>query len=75
MTPYQIHQTLNHHMSRHSPDGYTVIEECDDCGQRWEHNPSIGYPVTLCTMAELNRRRNTIARTIINNDIGRGYND
>ncbi len=53
-------------MSRHSPDGYMLIEECNICSQRWEHNPSIGYPVTLCTMAELNRRREAFERNVIN---------
>lgn len=47
MTPYQIHATLNHQpMSRYSPNAVDIIEECD-CGQRFLHNPSIGYPVTL----------------------------
>lgn len=46
-TPYKNHATLNHHLSRYSPNGVDIIEECDDCGQRWLHNPSIGYPVTL----------------------------
>lgn len=75
MTPYQVHQTLDHHMSRHSPDGYEIIEECDDCGQRWQHNPSIGYPVTLCTRQELDRRIATSSQLTVNTDIGRGYND
>lgn len=76
MTPYEVHSTLNHHMSRNSPNGVDLIEECDDCGQRWlVDGPSVTYPITLCTLAELNRRRNIIARTIINNDIGRGFNN
>lgn len=66
MTSYQTHATLNHKTSRYSPDGYTIIEECDVCGQRWEHNPSFGYPITLATMAEINRRRDAIARSLIN---------
>ena len=47
MTPYQIHETLNHHTTRHSPDGVQIIEECSECGQRWLHDPVLGYPVTL----------------------------
>ena len=50
-TPYEIHATLNHETSRYSPDGLETIEECDDCGQRWQHNPVIGYPVTLPALA------------------------
>lgn len=75
MTPYQTHATLGHLMSRHSPDGFDIIEECDECGQRWLHNPTYDMPITLCTRAELNRRQNAFTRTIINNDIGRGFND
>lgn len=76
MTPYQVHQTLNHHMSRHSPNGYDIIEECDDCGQRWQHNPSIGYPVTLATREVFDQRlKQQAQRMVVNTDIGRGYND
>ena len=50
-TPYQVHATLNHSMSRYSPDSVQVIEECGDCGQRWLHDPVIGYPVTLSVAA------------------------
>lgn len=57
MTPYQIHQTLNHHVSRHSPNAVDIIEECQECGQRWLHNPSIGYPVTM-PVIDLGKRCN-----------------
>lgn len=46
-TPYERHAELDHHMTRHSPNGVDIIEECSDCGMRWLHNPAIGYPVTM----------------------------
>lgn len=46
-TPYEEHKRLEHKMSRYSPDGFVIIEECDECGLRWLHNPLVGYPVTL----------------------------
>lgn len=46
-TPYEKHARLSHApMSRHSPDSFVIVEECD-CGMRFLHNPNIGYPVTL----------------------------
>lgn len=47
MTPYERHQQRNHQMTRYSPNGVDIIEECTNCGARWLHNPAIGYPVTL----------------------------
>ena len=35
-TPYERHQELDGHpTTRHSPDGYKIVEECSTCGQRW----------------------------------------
>jgi len=35
-TPYEKHQDLaGHPTTRHSPDGFLVVEECSTCGQRW----------------------------------------
>ena len=47
MTPYELHESMGHRMTRYSPNGVDIIEECQDCGLRFLHNPSIGYPVTL----------------------------
>lgn len=47
LTPYQRHEQLGHEMTRYSPNGVDIIEECTECGARWLHNPCIGYPVTL----------------------------
>lgn len=47
MTPYQRHATFGHTMTRYSPDGYQIIEECADCMARFLHDPVIGYPVTM----------------------------
>lgn len=58
MTPYEIHKTLNHRMSRLSPNSIDIIEECQECGQRWLHNPSIGYPVTMPVIDLGNRCKN-----------------
>jgi hypothetical protein len=46
-TPYNRHAALGHQMTRYSPNGVEIIEECVDCPSRWLHNPSIGYPVTM----------------------------
>jgi hypothetical protein len=46
-TPYEEHAELNHHMTRYSPNGIDIIEECSECGARFLHNPSIGYPISL----------------------------
>lgn len=46
-TPYMLHQERGHRMTRHSPDGYQIIEECSDCLARFLHDPGIGYPITL----------------------------
>jgi hypothetical protein len=47
MTPYENHKTLAHKMTRYSPNGIDIVEECEECEARFIHNPSIGYPVTL----------------------------
>ena len=47
MTPYDQHEQQGHRTTRYSPNGVDIIEECDDCGARWLHNPCIGYPVSL----------------------------
>ena len=48
-TPYQNHSLLGHTITRNSPNGVDVIEECSEpgCGARFLHNPAIGHPVTL----------------------------
>jgi hypothetical protein len=46
-TPYQRHAALGHHMSRYSPNGIDIIEECDDCPLRFIHSPCVGYPITM----------------------------
>lgn len=35
MTPYQTHETLGHAVTRYSPNGIDVIEECSVCGARY----------------------------------------
>ena len=53
MTPYEQHEKQGHGpMTRSSPDGFQIIEECEDCGGRWLHDPLIGYPVTLTGSVE-----------------------
>ena len=47
MTPHEAHKALGHKMTRHNPDGWSIIEECTECGGRWHHSPDIGYPVTM----------------------------
>lgn len=47
MTPFEQHATLGHDMTRSSPDGVDMIDECDTCGMRWLHKPAIAYPITL----------------------------
>lgn len=60
MTPYQLHETLDHGpMGRHSPNGIDVIEECDKCGARFLHNPCIGYPVSMSYMPVTPTKRTT----------------
>jgi hypothetical protein len=58
-TPYENHTDLNHHLTRYSPNGVDIIEECDDCPARFLHNPSIGYPVSLSPLIKTNNH-NTI---------------
>jgi len=47
MTPYEKHQELKHKMTRYSPDGFVIIEECATCGMRFLHHPFIEFPITL----------------------------
>ena len=47
MTPYEKHKKLDHKTGRYSPDGFQIIEECQECPGQWLHDPLIGYPVTL----------------------------
>jgi hypothetical protein len=49
MTPYQNHEMLGHNMTRSSPNGVDIIEECStpNCGARFLHNPAVGHPITL----------------------------
>ena len=54
-TPYQKHQLLGHHMTRYSPDGFSIIEECADCPARFQHDPVIGYPLTMYPYPPLDR--------------------
>lgn len=53
MTPYQRHAQEGHIMTRYSPNGVQIIEECPNCGQRFLHDPCIGYPVTMRTYPPL----------------------
>ena len=47
-TPYERHAKLGHgDMSRYSPNGVDIVEECQVCNERWLHNPCFGYPITL----------------------------
>lgn len=46
-TPYEAHQKTGHHMTRHSPNGLDIIEECSVCGMRWLHHPGNDWPITL----------------------------
>lgn len=62
MTPYRLHDALNHHMTRYSPNSVDIIEECTDCGARFLHNPDSEYPITLDSMpmAERTELQSTI---------------
>ena len=47
-TPLLRCDEAGHRRDRHSPDGFIVIEECDQCGLAWLFSPSIPHhPVTL----------------------------
>ena len=35
MSTYEQCQKAGHDRTRHSPDGLTVIEDCDSCRLRW----------------------------------------
>ena len=47
---YEKHAELGHEITRYSPDGIDIIEECLTCGARWLHNPCFGYPIKLSYM-------------------------
>lgn len=47
MTPYRLHEMKEHKITRYSPNGVDIIEECEECKARFLHNPCIGFPVTL----------------------------
>ena len=47
MTPYQQHEKLHHKMSRSSPNGLDIIEECEECPARFLHTRTVDYPITL----------------------------
>ena len=36
MTPYEKHLSLNHDVTRESPNGINVIEACEHCQLAWE---------------------------------------
>ncbi len=57
MTPNEKHETLGHPpMTRYSPNGVDIIEECETCGARFLHNPAIGYPVSMRPTKEWHQR-------------------
>ena len=45
-TPYEIAKASGMPATRFSPDGFAIIEEFSN-GQRFLHDPCIGYPVQL----------------------------
>jgi hypothetical protein len=49
-TPYENHAALDHSFSRYSPNGFDLIEECDDCPMRFLRSPTCIYPITLRPM-------------------------
>ena len=63
-TPYTQHAKFGHHMSRYSPNGYDIIEECDVCGMRWLHHPGDKYPVTMHPRAVGGKRRRAVATKV-----------
>jgi ribosomal protein L32 len=50
MTPYKLHAEQKHRVTLYSPNGIDRVEECQDCGARFLHNPAIGYPLRLDPM-------------------------
>ena len=55
MTPYERHAKLKHKMTRYSPDGFVIIEECTECPVRFLHDPLVGYPVMMRPQARFRR--------------------
>jgi hypothetical protein len=47
LSPFAQHQRLNHHMSQHSPNGYDIIKECDECPMRFMLHPGDKYWITM----------------------------
>ena len=49
-TPYERHAQRGHKMTRHSPNGIDIVEECPECGARFLIKPNDKYPISLSTM-------------------------
>ena len=62
-TPYENHVELEHGpMTRHSPNGIDIIEECDECGARFMHTPSLDYPITMPHILNANRSVTSVTK-------------
>ena len=46
MTPYKKHHKLEHSISRHSPNGVDIIEECKECSYKALLQPN-HMPITM----------------------------
>lgn len=52
ITPYARHDALGHTLTRYSPDGISIIEECSQCGARFLFQPG-HEPVSLSPVSKL----------------------
>lgn len=64
-TPYQRHVGLEHrNVSRYSPNGFDVIDECADCQLCFLHSPFQEYPHTIYRYPMEQKRREAETCTI-----------
>lgn len=47
MTDYQRCEKQGHKRARHSPDGFSIIEECPQCCMAFHLHPAIAFPVRM----------------------------
>ena len=47
MTPYEQHALLEHALTKYSPNGVDLIEQCTVCAAQWLWLSTLDYPLPL----------------------------
>tara|TARA_Y100000310_G_scaffold345758_1_gene469365 strand:- start:4058 stop:4258 length:201 start_codon:yes stop_codon:yes gene_type:complete len=64
-TPYEKHSKLKHKVSSHSPNGYDIIIECEECPQRFLIHPGDKYPISMKVTPEYYKKWKSNSRSEI----------